>query len=214
MKLHSERFTFNFFEENTYLLYSDEGHAVIIDPGCSQPSEERQLVDFVEKNGLTIKEIWLTHAHIDHVLGLAFCVQKWGVNFRLHSLEVPQLKAVEAYAPNYGVFNFSLPQAQGLEIIPGLLSLGNLAFQVLFVPGHSPGHVAFYHAESGRIWSGDVLFQSSVGRTDLPGGDFDTLAQSIRNQLYSLPEDTVVFPGHGSSTTIGLEKRSNYFVRA
>lgn len=214
MKLHFERFTFNFFEENTYLLYSEEGNAVIIDPGCSHAAEGQQLANFVKKNGLTVKDIWLTHAHIDHVLGLDFCARNWHVDYRIHPLERPQLKAVEVYAPNYGVNNFSVPQSQGIDLNPGFLQLDSLSFQVFFVPGHSPGHVAFYHAESGQIWGGDVLFQSSVGRTDLPGGDFDTLAQSIRNQLYNLPDETIVFPGHGDATSIGVEKRNNYFVRA
>lgn len=209
-----QQFTFNPFQENTYVLFNESKMAVILDPGCASPNEEKQLESFILNQGLKVVEIWLTHAHIDHVLGLNYCTENWKVPYRIHPLEVSQLKAVESYAPNYGFNNFCHPQADKILQEAGTVSLGNEIFQVLFVPGHAPGHIAFYHKDSGRIWAGDVLFQSSIGRTDLPGGDFDTLAASIRNQLYNLPDETIVFPGHGPETKIGIEKKFNSFVRA
>lgn len=210
----SQVFNFNPFQENTYVLFNDDHKAIIIDPGCSNSDEENQLSAFISNNGLNVVEVWLTHAHIDHVLGLHFCLKKWHVPYRIHSLEVSQLKAVEVYAPNYGFANFQPPVGDFIIQGEGEVLIGEEIFRVLFVPGHAPGHVAFFHPESGRIWAGDVLFQSSIGRTDLPGGDFNTLAHSIRTQLYILPEGTVVLPGHGPETTIGFERQFNSFVRA
>lgn len=214
MALGSYCFTFNFFSENTYILFEDSGSAVIIDPGCSNEYENWQLEGFFKETGLQPKAIWLTHAHIDHVLGLSFCTERWDIPYFLHPLEVAQLKAVEIYAPNYGVHDFVAPTNPPNLIEKPVLSLGSENLEVLFVPGHSPGHVAFYHAQSGKLWVGDVLFNSSIGRTDLPGGDFDVLAKSIREQLYVLPDETYVYPGHGLATQIGVEKRTNSFVRA
>lgn len=210
----SKVFNFNPFQENTYVLFNDDQKAIIIDPGCSNSDEENHLSRFIINNSLKVVEVWLTHAHIDHVLGLNFCISKWKVPYRIHSLEVSQLKAVEVYATNYGFTNFQPPTGDFIIQSEGVVSIGEEIFQVLFVPGHAPGHLAFYHAVSGRIWAGDVLFQSSIGRTDLPGGDFNTLAHSIRTQIYTLPEKTVVFPGHGPETTIGTEREFNPFVRA
>lgn len=212
--LYFQQFTFNLFSENTYLFYTENKKAVIIDPGCSNPSEEYELTKFVLDNGLDLTAVWLTHSHIDHVLGLEFCSRKWNIPYFIHSNEVSQLKAVEVYAPNYGVFDFKVPEGKAFVIDSNELKLGEEEFLVLFVPGHSPGHVAFYHKASQRIWAGDVLFHRSIGRTDLPGGDFDTLAHSIRTVLYKLPPETIVFPGHGPSTTIGEEMKLNTFVRA
>lgn len=209
----SKAFTVNPFQENAYVIYSHSKICIIIDPGFCNVSEKADFISFIAENGLEPKEIWLTHAHIDHVLGLKFCCDHFGIKALLHPLEVPQLKAVEVYAPNYGFYDFEPTDKLEVMDVSQPLSIAEESFEVLFVPGHSPGHVAFYHSKSGQIWAGDVLFQQSVGRTDLPGGNFQTLEQSIQNQLYSLPSDTVVFPGHGPSTTIEHEQNFNPFVR-
>lgn len=211
--LQSQAFTFNPFQENTFLLYSASGDCIILDPGCYEPEEKEELKRFINKNGLTPTAVWLTHTHIDHVLGLRFCVETWQIPFWIHHLEIPQLNAVEVYASNYGFYDYRSAEGVRLFDMENELVMGGEQFRILFVPGHAPGHVAFYHKKSAQVWAGDVLFRQSIGRTDLPGGNFDQLEKSIQNQLYTLPAETVVFPGHGPSTTIGFEKKNNPFVK-
>lgn len=209
--LHIQEFVFNPFQENTYILYDETNEAAIVDPGCYEKSEQQELSEFILAKGLTVKMLLNTHCHIDHVLGNAFVKEKFKVALHLHRLDEPVLKAVSAYAPNYGFQQYQEASAdnyldEGNEIV-----IGHQKFQVLFVPGHSPGHVAFFHAEEKALIGGDVLFKNSVGRTDLPGGDTDTLIRSIHQKLFVLPDDTTVYPGHGPTTTIGEEKVSNPF---
>jgi glyoxylase-like metal-dependent hydrolase (beta-lactamase superfamily II) len=212
--LTTQTFCFNPFQENTYVLYDASGDCVIIDPGCYSKNEQSELVEFISSHHLKPIAVWLTHCHIDHILGLRFCEKQWGLPYFLSAGEIPQLKAVEVYAPNYGFYDVELPAAEGIVILQNEIMLGENRFEVLSVPGHSPDHLAFYHPASQQIWSGDVLFHQSIGRTDLPGGDFDILKHSIQTKLYSLPDQTTVFPGHGQQTTIGFEKTANSFVRA
>jgi glyoxylase-like metal-dependent hydrolase (beta-lactamase superfamily II) len=209
-----KKISFNPFQENTWLIWNYQRECVIIDPGCSNAEECRNLVKIMESENLKPIEIWLTHCHIDHVLGLDFCVSKWSIPYRLHPEERNQLRSVPAYAPVYGFHSFRAPDSDGIDLVSGDLFLGTEKFEVLFLPGHSPGHLAFYHKESEQIWAGDVLFRESIGRTDLPGGNHSELLESIRNTLYLLSEKTTVFTGHGSETTIGHEKRFNPFVKA
>ena len=211
--IHSHSFTFNPFQENTYVIYSDSGICVIIDPGCYEESEKNKLVAFIAKKRLKPSQVWLTHAHIDHVLGLKFCCGHFGIKALIHPLEIPQLKAVEVYAPNYGFYDFEPTDKLEILDISNPLSIDTEMFELLFVPGHAPGHVAFHHIESAQVWAGDVLFRQSIGRTDLPGGNFQVLEQSIQNELYTLPSETAVYPGHGPSTTIGFERQNNPFVK-
>ncbi len=209
--LHIKRFTFNPFAENTYVVYDETNEAMIIDPGCCNRNEEASLSEYIGKNSLTVTKLVNTHCHIDHVLGNDFAKSTYRVPFFIHALEEPVLKAVKVYAPNYG-----FPQYQ--ETLPDnffsegdLITVGNHSFEVLFVPGHSPGHVAFYNRITLTLISGDVLFENSIGRTDLPGGDYDTLIESIHNKLFSLPDEVTVYCGHGPETSIGYEKRANPF---
>lgn len=211
--LTTQTFCFNPFQENTYVLSDANGDCVIIDPGCYSKDEQSELVEFISSHHLKPIAVWLTHCHIDHILGLRFCEKQWGLPYFLSAGEIPQLKAVEVYAPNYGFNDVELPAADGIVILQNEIMLGENRFEVLSVPGHSPDHLAFYHPASHQIWSGDVLFHQSIGRTDLPGGDFETLKHSIQTKLYSLPDQTTVFPGHGQQTTIGFEKTANSFVR-
>lgn len=207
-------FVFNPFQENTYVIYLPNRDCVIIDPGCHSLAEQSLISGFIKSNGLNPKAVWLTHAHIDHVLGLDYFVTTWKIPYLIHQNEVAQLKSVEVYAPNYGFQSFQSCQAAPTIISTSSVLLGNEEFEILNVPGHSPGHVAFFHKSSGQIWAGDVLFNGSIGRTDLPGGDFNTLKESIQNKLYVLDDKTIVFPGHGPSTEIGFEKLNNPFVKA
>ncbi len=209
--LHVKTFVFNPFSENTYVVYDDSLEAVVIDPGCYEQEEKDQLDNFIKSEKLTIKYLLDTHAHIDHVLGNYHVKEKYKVPFLMHKKDEPVLKAVKAYAPNYGFINYTeaLPDQfleEGDDVI-----FGNSKFSVLFVPGHAPGHIAFYNQKERILMGGDVLFKRSVGRTDLPGGNHETLINSIHQKLFVLPDDVVVYPGHGDTTTLGEEKISNPF---
>ncbi len=207
------KFTFNAFQENTYLL-SSENRAVLIDPGMSTPQEQQELMAFIRDQQLSIEGIWLTHAHIDHVLGLEFARKEFDVPISMHSLENDNLNSASRIAGAYGLP--MEPFTGSVERYWDEMSevkLGDETLSILFTPGHSAGSVSFYHASSHQIVSGDVLFLQSIGRTDLPGGDFNTLQESIIQQLYVLPEETKVFSGHGPETSIGYEKSNNAFVR-
>jgi glyoxylase-like metal-dependent hydrolase (beta-lactamase superfamily II) len=204
-----QAFTFNPFSENTYVVYDETGAGVIIDPGCYEPEEKTTLTRFINDTGIKIKYLLNTHCHIDHVLGNDFVKSTYKVPFLIHAREEPVLRAVKAYAPSYGfaLYHEALPDQFIDE--GDVISFGSTKLNVLFLPGHAPGHVGFYHSESKSLLSGDVLFERSIGRTDLPGGDHKTLIESIRKKVFALPDDTVVYPGHGNPTTVGEEKLSN-----
>lgn len=204
-------FEFNPFQENTYLVFDEGREGIVIDPGCYEEEERQELATFIDANDLTIKLLINTHCHIDHVLGNYFIKEKYKVPLLLHRIEEPFLRAVKTYAPNYGFHQYQDTAPDGYLEEGDVVEIGNQKLAVLFVPGHSPGHVAFYHAESKSVIAGDVLFHHSIGRTDLPGGDFDTLINSIHHKLFLLPDDVVVYPGHGPTTTIGFEKNTNPF---
>ena len=206
-----QEFVFNPFQENTYILFDETGEAVIVDPGCYENHEKQELTEFIESNNLKVTMLLNTHGHIDHVLGNTFVKDKFKVKLFIHKIDEPVMRAVKAYAGNYG---FPLYQEASVDsyLEEGkTISFGNQQFKILFVPGHSPGHVAFYNEKEKVVISGDVLFQNSIGRTDLPGGNFDTLINSIHEKLFTLPDDVVVYPGHGPKTTIGFEKVTNPF---
>lgn len=206
-------FVFNAFGENSYVIYDESGEAILIDPGNYDADESAELTGFIEENGLKPVLVANTHAHVDHVLGVAFAKRKWGIPFALHAQDAVVLKSVRAYAPNYGFAAYDEPEIDQW-LVPGQpLKFGTSSLEIIFVPGHAPGHVAFYEAESKQLIAGDVLFRESIGRTDLPGGNHATLLQSIREKLFVLPDDVKVFPGHGPSTTIGHEKKYNPFFR-
>jgi len=207
-------FTFNAFSENTYVLHDETGACVIIDPGCYDKKEQTTLRDFISKNNLKVTALLNTHCHIDHVFGNKFVLGTYQVPFLIHEADLPTLQAVPVYAPAYG-FPLYEPATPTAYLKAGEnVSFGNTQLKVLFTPGHAPGHVVFYNEEAKICLGGDVLFQRSIGRTDLPGGDFNTLIQSIRTQLLTLPDEVKVYPGHGPGTTIGEEKFSNPFLRA
>jgi len=204
-------FTFNPFEENTYLVYDETGEGVVIDPGCYEQSEKNTLAQFIESKKIKIKYLLNTHCHIDHVLGNEFVKNKYNIPFLIHPNDEPVLRSVKAYAPSYGFNKYQEVLPDGFLADGDTVSFGNTHFEVLFLPGHAPGHIGFYDKESLSLLSGDVLFEHSIGRTDLPGGDLDTLLSSIHQKIFTLPDAVVVYPGHGSSTTVGEEKNSNPF---
>ncbi|SJZ79217.1 MBL fold metallo-hydrolase [Sediminibacterium ginsengisoli] len=205
-------FEFSPIQENTYLLYDDQGKAIIIDPGCYFGVEHETLKNFITRNGLSPVQLLNTHCHLDHVFGNKWVHEQYGLELYLH----PEEEQVLAYAPTAGI-RWSLPfdNYEGpLHFLEAgdTVTLGNSTLKVLFTPGHSPGSICFYSEEQGFVIGGDVLFYESIGRTDLPLGDHETLLRSIREQLFTLPDNTVVYPGHGRSTTIGYEKRNNPFL--
>ena len=209
--LQVKKFVFNPFQENTYVLFDETNQCVIIDPGCIEKEEENELTEFIESNQLAVKQLINTHCHIDHVLGNAFVKRKFNVPLLIHPVEEAMLRAVKSYASNYGFFQYQDSTADAFLNEGDHLSIGKQKLDVLFVPGHSPGHIAFYHAETKILIGGDVLFENSIGRTDLPGGDYDTLINSIHQKFFTLPDDVTVYCGHGSETSIGFEKRTNPF---
>jgi glyoxylase-like metal-dependent hydrolase (beta-lactamase superfamily II) len=213
MMLYLDQFTFNPFQENTYLLYNENKECIIIDPGCFDSDEEQQLVRHLQTNGLKPTKIVNTHCHLDHVFGVNFIQSAFKIPFYTHPLEELVLAAAPEIGKRYGVPCQPLLEKPLWISEKETLTLGDEQLQILFTPGHSPGSISFYHAASHLLISGDVLFKGSIGRTDLPGGNFSELEQSIRSQLYTLPDQTKVYSGHGPVTTIGEEKRSNPFVK-
>ena len=208
-------FTFNQFQENTYVLVCTQTRCcAIIDPGCSNRQEENMLVDFIEKNQLQPTLLLNTHCHIDHVLGNQFVFEKWGLALHIHANE----KFVLDHAPMFGeMYGIAMEAYSGeIEYLKedSTIHLGGNVLDILFTPGHSPGSVSFYSKNDGFVLSGDALFSGSIGRTDLPYGDHETLLTSIREKLFTLPDDVKVYNGHGRATTIGHEKKNNPFLQA
>jgi hydroxyacylglutathione hydrolase len=206
-----QSFEFNPFQENTYVVYDETKECVIIDPGCYDKEEEQILTTFIEANELQVTMLLNTHCHVDHVLGNWFVKKKYGVNLYIHQNEEIVLKAVKVYAPNYGMHQYQEAEPDGFLQENQSIKFGNQSLLVLFVPGHAPGHVAFYSVAEKQLLSGDVLFYNSIGRTDLPGGNYATLIESIHKKVFILPEEVVVHPGHGPVTSVGYEKKTNPF---
>ncbi len=209
--LQLQSFVFNPLQENTYVLFDETKECVIIDPGCYEREEQYDLADFIETNELKVVKLLNTHGHVDHVLGNAFVKETYKTKLYIHEQDAATLKAVKVYAPHYGFFQYqeAEPDIYLKEGEP--VTFGNQSLDILFVPGHAPGHIAFYHAASKTLIGGDVLFYNSIGRTDLPGGNYDTLINSIQQKFFTLPDEVTVYPGHGPETTIGYEKKTNPF---
>ncbi len=209
--LQIKKFTFNAFQENTYVVFDETNEGVIIDPGCYSKEETQQLDAYIESSGISVKWILNTHCHIDHVLGNYYTKEKYRVPLLIHQNDLPVLQAVKSYASNYcfPLYQEALPDSFITE--GGHIIFGNTTLDIIYLPGHAPGHVGFYNAANKVILSGDVLFYGSIGRTDLPGGNFDTLINSIHQKLFVLPDDVIVHAGHGQATTVGKEKTSNPF---
>jgi len=206
-------FIFSPIQENTYVLSNDKKEAIIIDPGCYGRDEEQQLEQFIVAEGLTVRLLLNTHCHLDHVFGNKFVSERWDLKPHIHRLEKQMLD----YAPVAGLmWNLPFDNYSGdVEYLEegDVTGLDGDPLAIFFTPGHSPGSIVFHSTQQQFLIGGDVLFRGSIGRTDLPMGDFATLEKSIREKLYVLPDDTVVYPGHGPETTIGMEKKSNPFVK-
>lgn len=206
-----QSFVNNPYQENTYVLFDETHECVIIDPGMYTASEQNAVVNFIRDNQLKPVQLLNTHCHIDHVLGNKFIFDLYGLKPRFHNGESYVLAAVPAYAPQMGMRYEPSPLPDHYLSETGTISFGNTELQIIFAPGHSPAHLCFYDEADKLLIGGDVLFRGSIGRTDLPGGDYGQLIENIEQKLFTLPDDCVVYPGHGPETTIGFEKQNNPF---
>lgn len=206
-------FTFNPFQENTYIVFDETKECAIIDPGCFEAHERIELDKFIQDNELKPVRLINTHCHLDHVFGNAFVSRTWELELEIHKGELPVLEAVPQIAKFYGMPSGELSPAPGRFIEEGeVIAFGNTKMEAILTPGHSPASLSFFIREGGLLIAGDVLFREGIGRTDLPGGDYDMLIASIKDKLLPLGDEVKVFPGHGPSTTIGHERRHNPFL--
>ena len=207
------RLTFNAFQENTYLVFDDTGECIIFDPGCSDADENAELSRVISERGLRPVRLINTHCHLDHIFGNKFVAETWGLGLETHQGEEVVLERGLRSAQMYGFPDFQESPMPSVHLNEGdTVSFGNTTLEILFTPGHSPASICFYNREQNFLIAGDVLFQGSIGRTDLPGGNYDTLMKSIETRLLTLPDHVEVFPGHGPSTTIGVERKQNPFI--
>jgi hydroxyacylglutathione hydrolase len=206
-------FSFNPVSENTYVLSNQSNEAIIIDPGCYWEEEKQRLKSFLSQRQLQPVQLLNTHCHLDHIFGNKWVNETYGLELFLH----PNEEQVLAAGPQTGkMWGLPFENYEGtLHFLEhhDIISFGEIGLKVLLTPGHSPGSICFYCEEQKFLIGGDVLFKESIGRTDLPGGNHQALLQSIREELFVLPDDVIVYPGHGDPTTIGDEKKYNPFLK-
>ena len=206
-------FTFNPFSENTFIVYDDTKECIIIDPGCYEKNERKELEKYISDNNLKPIMLINTHCHIDHVFGNQFVCKRWGLDLQINKLDLDILKNNVELAQLYGFENYEIsPMPKKFLNENDKINFGNSTLTIILTPGHSPGHISLYSSKEKIIISGDVLFNNGIGRTDLPGGNYDTLIKSIKEKLLVLEDETIVFCGHGPSTTIRKEKLNNPFL--
>ncbi len=205
-------FTFNPFQENTYVLHDETKECIIIDPGCYTPLEQAELSTFIEKNELNPVRLILTHCHIDHILGCKYISDRYNLVSETNRIELQVFYNAERAAAIFGIRLEKPPVPEKFIDENDTIKFGNSSLEILFTPGHSPGSLCFYNSAQKFVIGGDVLFYGSIGRTDLPGGNFNTLIGSIKEKLFLLGDDVTVYPGHGPETTIGFEKANNPFL--
>lgn len=210
--LYIKQFTFNPIEENTYLLFNEDKECCIIDPGCYTAGERQTLQTYITENGLKPMLLLNTHCHFDHVFGNKFIYDTYGLELHIHEKEKVLLDYAPVSAKGYELAfdNYEGPVHFLAE--NDMVQIGDSPLKVLFIPGHAPGHIVFYCEKQGFVIGGDVLFKESIGRTDIPFGDYEQLITGIRTKLFTLPDETIVYPGHGEKTTIGHEKKYNPFL--
>ena len=208
-----KQFIFNPFMVNTYLLYDESKEAVAIDCGCFFQQEKNDLSAFIEDNNLHLKRLLSTHYHFDHVIGNAFILERYHIRPEMHRDEFNKAFTLDVQLKKFGMSKF-IEDVEPAKFIEDNeeIRFGHTVLKALLVPGHSPGSLAFYNETDAFVIVGDVLFQGGIGRTDLWGGNYHTLINSIQNKLFPLPDRTAVYPGHGPSTTILDEKTDNPFL--
>lgn len=209
-----KRFEFNMLPVNTYVVWDETKEAVVIDAGCYFDSEKQTLKDYILKNELMIKHLLNTHLHFDHVFGNPFMFKEFGLKAEAHESDLPWLEQITERVKSFGIMNCEPPVSLKGYLYEGdTVTFGTHTFTVFHIPGHSLGSLVYYCAEEKVLFTGDVLFEHSIGRTDLGGGTEEQLVQGIKTKLFPLPDDTRVYPGHGPETTIGSEKKYNIYLR-
>lgn len=207
-----KKFIFNPFQVNTFVLYDETKECVIIDPGCSDGTESLELMDFIKEEGLKPVRMLLTHTHVDHVIGINMLEEMLGIKTEAHEAGLVFLDHTISTAATYGISIDKNPSVVNYIKEGDEITFGKSKLDVLYTPGHADGSVCFLSRKDGFVIVGDVLFQMSIGRTDFPTGDYDLLKQNIFEKLFTLPDDTVVYSGHGPETSIGFEKSNNPFL--
>ena len=207
-----EPLVFNSFQVNTYLVSNEKGDCLVIDPAFYSPEEINYFDRYISSKGFTIIGQLNTHCHVDHVLGVKHMQTKYGCPLQAHPDELGLLNNAPLMGEVFGLQVEAISKIDKHMSDGDLITIGEDSLRAILVPGHSPGSLSYYSPESGFVVTGDALFQGSIGRTDLPGGDYDTLITSIQNRLMTLPPETIVYPGHGDSTTIGEEEKDNPFL--
>lgn len=206
-------FTFNQFFENTFIISDSTNECIIIDPGCYDKNEKQILQDYILSNNLVPTKLLNTHCHIDHILGNNFVSKTWDLELEIHHKDIDLLKNSKNIADLYGFVNYENSPITNKFLVEGdIIEFGKSKLEVLFTPGHAPGHISLYSKNENFIISGDVLFNNSIGRTDLPGGNYSTLIDTIKSKILCLDDSTVVYCGHGPSTTVGKERINNPFL--
>jgi glyoxylase-like metal-dependent hydrolase (beta-lactamase superfamily II) len=207
-----EKFVVNPLGENSYVMYDETRECIFIDPGFYYEEEFQEIRDFIAENNLTPVKIVNTHCHFDHIMGVEFIRNEYGIPFEAHADDAFW---VERVVDQGRMFGFEINPVNPFDSFlteNEKVKFGNTDLQVFHIPGHSLGHVCLYNSDAGVLVAGDVLFYGSIGRTDLPGGDYQTLISNIKNKLFALPDETVVYCGHGPETKLGFEKRTNPFL--
>ncbi len=207
-----EKFVVNPIQENSFLVYDETNECIIIDAGFYYGEEEDEVDYFIEKNGLKLVKLINTHCHFDHILGVEYLKNKYNTPFEAHQEDEFLIERAVAQGAMFGVEMKPVSGIDNYITEDTIIKFGNTELQVIHVPGHSPGHVALYSAKHKILIAGDIIFYGSIGRTDLPGGDYNTLITGIKEKLMVLPEDTVIYCGHGPETTVGFEKMNNPFL--
>lgn len=205
-------FSFNPFQTNTYLIWDESKEAVIIDAAMYSVDENKQLLNFIKENSLILKASVCTHAHVDHIMGNAFIEEEFGLNPKMNEDGKMFLENAEEYANSFGLSIPNVVESNDFISEGDIISFGNSELEVINTPGHAAGSICLYNKSEKILFSGDVLFQGGIGRTDLPTGDFDTLLASIKEKLFKLDDDVKVYSGHGEPTAIGIEKESNPYI--
>lgn len=208
-----KKLVFNMFMENSYIIFDEATkECAVIDPGCSSEDEEKKMSAYIEERNLSVKFLLNTHCHIDHIFGNRFIKEKYNVPFYAPEQDLLLLEHADKQAAAFGIEIAPQPKPDHYITEFTHLSLGDSGITFLFTPGHTPGEYCLYFKKEKICISGDVLFQRGIGRTDLWGGDYNTLINSIKKKLFTLPDDVIVYPGHGENTTIGEEKKDNPFL--
>ena len=208
-----KNFIFNLFSENTFVVWDEESkEAAIIDAGCSNSSEEEKLAEYISDNNITVKYLITTHGHIDHVLGSKFVKEKYNPEYYAPEIDLSLMMRIGVQAAAFGIELKNIPMPEKYLAEDFTLNLGKSIMFFLFTPGHTPGEFCIYFKKEAICFTADVLFKNGIGRTDLWGGYMNTLIKSIENKLFTLPDNVIIYSGHGESTKIGQEKNDNPFL--